>query len=176
MVGLIPLFAVETLEPELLKQLPEFAARLEWFLEHRPELATLVSRWQDPGTRKPQSAFAAARSSHEGAAARMLDETEFLSDYGVRAVSKIHEREPFRFETGGNTYEVGYWPAESHSGLFGGNSNWRGPIWMPVNYLHHRVAAKIPPLLRRRFQSRMSDRFREIHHPQRSRRRTCAAG
>jgi len=66
---------------------------------------------------------------------RMLDETEFLSDYGVRALSKVHEREPYRFNTNGNTMEVGYWPAESKSGLFGGNSNWRGPIWMPVNYL-----------------------------------------
>src|SRR5204863_2177706 len=66
---------------------------------------------------------------------RLLDETEFLSEYGVRALSKVHEREPYRFHTNGNTMEVGYWPAESMSGLFGGNSNWRGPIWMPVNYL-----------------------------------------
>src|ERR1051326_1711409 len=66
---------------------------------------------------------------------RMLDETEFLSDYGVRALSKIHEREPYRFHTNGHTLEVAYWPAESLSGLFGGNSNWRGPIWIPVNYL-----------------------------------------
>jgi hypothetical protein len=67
--------------------------------------------------------------------ARMLDEAGFLSDHGVRAVSKIHEQHPFRFETGGHTYEVAYWPAESRSGLFGGNSNWRGPVWMPLNYL-----------------------------------------
>ena len=66
---------------------------------------------------------------------RMLDESEFLSDHGVRALSKVHEREPFRFEAGGQTYEVGYWPAESRGGLFGGNSNWRGPVWMPINYL-----------------------------------------
>jgi hypothetical protein len=66
---------------------------------------------------------------------RMLDETEFLSDYGVRALSKVHAREPYRLDCGGMTHEVAYWPAESESGLFGGNSNWRGPIWMPVNFL-----------------------------------------
>jgi hypothetical protein len=66
---------------------------------------------------------------------RMLDETEFLSDYGVRALSKVHEHQPYRFQAAGATHEVPYWPAESRNGLFGGNSNWRGPIWMPVNYL-----------------------------------------
>ena len=66
---------------------------------------------------------------------RMLDETQFLSEHGVRSLSKIHEQHPFHFETGGHVYEVGYWPAESRSGLFGGNSNWRGPVWMPLNYL-----------------------------------------
>jgi hypothetical protein len=135
MVGLIPLFAVETLEAELLEQLPGFAGRLEWFLNHRPDLAKLVSRWQNRGMGERHLLSLLRGHRMKALLKRMLDETEFLSDYGIRALSKVHEREPYRFEGGGMTHEVNYWPAESMSGLFGGNSNWRGPIWMPVNYL-----------------------------------------
>jgi hypothetical protein len=135
MVGLIPLFAVETLEPGLLEQLPGFAGRLEWMLKNRPDLAKLVSRWKDRGRGERHLLSLLRGHRMKALLKRMLDETEFLSDYGVRALSKVHEREPYRFNTNGNTMEVGYWPAESMSGLFGGNSNWRGPIWMPVNYL-----------------------------------------
>jgi hypothetical protein len=135
MVGLIPLFAVETLEPELLEQLPGFAGRLEWMLEHRPDLAKLVSRWKERGQGERHLLSLLRGHRMKALLKPMLDETEFLSDYGVRALSKIHEREPYRFNSNGHTMEVGYWPAESKSGLFGGNSNWRGPIWMPVNYL-----------------------------------------
>ncbi len=135
MVGLIPLFAIETLEPELLEQLPGFAGRLEWMLKNRPDLAKLVSRWKDHGMGERHLLSLLRGHRMKALLKRMLDETEFLSDYGVRALSKVHEREPYRFNTSGNTMEVGYWPAESMSGLFGGNSNWRGPIWMPVNYL-----------------------------------------
>src|SRR5438552_15509427 len=135
MVGLIPLFAVETLESELLEQLPGFAGRLEWFLNYKPDLAKLVSRWQERGMGKRHLLSLLRGHRMKALLKRMLDETEFLSDYGVRALSKVHECEPYRFNTNGNTMEVGYWPAESMSGLFGGNSNWRGPIWMPVNYL-----------------------------------------
>ena len=135
MVGLIPLYAVETLEPELLEQLPGFAGRLEWMLTNRPDLAKLVSRWKDRGMGERHLLSLLRGHRMKCLLRRMLDETEFLSDYGVRALSKVHEREPYRFNTNGNTMEVGYWPAESKSGLFGGNSNWRGPIWMPVNYL-----------------------------------------
>jgi hypothetical protein len=135
MVGLIPLFAVETLEPELLKELPEFAGRLEWVLSHRPDLAQLVSRWNEPriGERRLLSLLRGHRM--KCLLRRLLDETEFLSDYGVRALSKIHEHEPYRFRCDGHSMDVTYWPGESESGLFGGNSNWRGPIWMPVNFL-----------------------------------------
>jgi hypothetical protein len=134
-VGLVPLLAVQPVPSEALKLLPEFTARMEWYLEHRPELAALISNWHIPG-RGNRSLFSLLRGHRMKALLkRMLDEHGFLSDHGVRSVSKIHEREPFRFETGGNTYEVGYWPAESRSGLFGGNSNWRGPVWMPINYL-----------------------------------------
>jgi hypothetical protein len=134
-VGLIPLFASQVLEPEVLQQLPEFSARLQWFLKHRPDLANLVSNWHaaGEGDRRLLSLLRGHRMT--ALLRRMLDEKSFLSDYGVRALSKQHEQEPFRFAAGGANHEVGYWPAESRSGLFGGNSNWRGPIWMPINYL-----------------------------------------
>src|SRR5499427_4107003 len=135
MVGLIPLFAVETLEPELLGRLPEFRRRLEWFLGHRPDLAALVSRWQEPG-RGERGLLSLLRGHRmKRLLRRMLDETEFLSPYGVRALSKYHQDHPYVFPFDGHQLTVRYEPAESDSGLFGGNSNWRGPIWFPVNYL-----------------------------------------
>jgi hypothetical protein len=135
MVGLIPLFAVETLDEEILDELPDFAARLQWFLNARPDLACLVSRWNEPGAGERHLLSLLRGHRMKCLLRRMLDETEFLSEYGVRAISKHHELEPYRFQCNGMTLEVNYWPAESRSGLFGGNSNWRGPIWMPVNYL-----------------------------------------
>jgi hypothetical protein len=135
MVGLIPLFAVETLEPELMKELPEFAGRLKWVLDHRPGLAKLVSHWDEYGVGERRLLSLLRGHRMKCLLRRMLDETEFLSDYGVRALSKVHERNPFRITIGGTEYEVTYWPAESESNLFGGNSNWRGPLWMPVNFL-----------------------------------------
>ncbi|HAB16330.1 MAG TPA: glucosidase, partial [Verrucomicrobiales bacterium] len=135
MVGLIPLFAVETLEPELLNALPEFKARLTWFLEHRPDLAALVSRWDKCGRGERQLLSLLRGHRMKCLLRRMLDQSEFLSDFGIRSVSKIHERVPYRMEACGSEHEVPYWPAESLNANFGGNSNWRGPIWMPVNYL-----------------------------------------
>jgi hypothetical protein len=135
MVGLIPLFAVETLEPELLERVPEFAARLEWFLSYRPDLAQLVSHWDQPGRGKRRLLSLLRGHRMKKLLNRMLDESEFLSDYGVRAISKVHERDPYVFKVNGMDLFVRYLPAESDSGLFGGNSNWRGPIWFPVNFL-----------------------------------------
>jgi hypothetical protein len=134
-VGLIPLFANQILEPEVLQLLPEFSERMQWFLEHRPKLANLVSNWHiaGQGDRRLLSLLRGHRL--KALLHRMLDEERFLSEYGVRALSKKHEQKPFRFEAGGTTHEVTYWPAESRSGVFGGNSNWRGPIWMPINFL-----------------------------------------
>ncbi len=135
MVGLIPLFAVETLEPELLERVPEFRRRLNWFLNYRPDLAKLVSRWQEPG-RGDHKLLALLRGHRmKCVLRRVLDETEFLSDFGVRAMSKDHLDNPYVFDHQGTKMSVGYQPAESSSGLFGGNSNWRGPIWFPVNFL-----------------------------------------
>ena len=135
MVGLIPLFAVETLEPELLEKVPDFKRRLQWYLRYRPELATLVSHWtvKGRGHRRLLSLLRGHRMKR--LFSRMLDETEFLADFGVRAISKFHEQHPYKFRLNGTELAVSYLPGESDSGVFGGNSNWRGPIWFPVNYL-----------------------------------------
>jgi hypothetical protein len=135
MVGLIPLFAVETIPSDTLARMPQFRERLDWFLNYRPELSGLVSRWREPGLggRRLLSLLRGFRM--KALLRRMLDETEFLSDYGIRALSKAHKDHPYVFETQGHRLSVSYVPAESESGMFGGNSNWRGPIWLPVNYL-----------------------------------------
>ena len=135
MVGLIPLFAVETLEPELLEKLPDFTRRLEWFLAHRPNLCALVSHWnvEGRGHRRLLSLLRGHRMKR--LLKRMLDETEFLSPYGVRALSRVHEQFPYVYRHDGMDLSVRYQPAESDSSLFGGNSNWRGPVWFPVNFL-----------------------------------------
>ena len=135
LVGVIPLFAVEVLEPEVLKKVPLFKERLEFILARKPELAALISRWQEPGTGERRLLSLLRGHRVKRLLRRMLDETEFLSDYGVRALSKHYEQHPYKFETDGSELTVKYQPAESDSGLFGGNSNWRGPIWFPVNYL-----------------------------------------
>jgi hypothetical protein len=135
MVGLIPLFAVEVIDCELLDKLPDFGARLDWFLEYRPDLALLVSRWTDKARGEQQLLSLLRGHRLKQLLRRMLDETEFLSDYGVRSLSKFHEGRPYVFEHAGEQFSVGYQPGESTSNLFGGNSNWRGPIWMPVNYM-----------------------------------------
>jgi hypothetical protein len=135
LVGLIPLLAVETVEPDLLARLPGFAARLEWFLNYRPDLAALVSRWQEPGAGERRLLALVRGSRMKRLLRRMLDPGEFLSDFGVRSLSKHHEQHPYELELGGARLRVGYEPAESQTGLFGGNSNWRGPIWFPINFL-----------------------------------------
>ncbi|HEY9182978.1 MAG TPA: glucosidase, partial [Gammaproteobacteria bacterium] len=136
MVGLIPLFAVEVLEPDLLKELPEFARRLEWYLNYRPDLAKLVSHWEVEGVGHRRLLSLLRGHRMKKLLKRMLDETEFLSEYGVRALSRYHESQPYVFDLmSGERVSVAYKPAESDTGLFGGNSNWRGPIWFPVNYL-----------------------------------------
>jgi len=135
MVGLIPLFAVETIEPALLKKLPHFAQRLEIFLERRLDLSRLVSRWDEPGLGQRRLLSLLRGHRMKRLLARMLNESEFLSDYGVRSLSREHGENPYVFEHEGTRLTVSYEPGESQSGLFGGNSNWRGPIWFPVNFL-----------------------------------------
>ncbi len=135
MVGLLPLFAVEVIEPEELERAPEFKKRLEWLLDHRPDLAALVSRWNEPGRGEMRLLSLLRGSRMKRILKRMLDESEFLSPYGIRALSRHHEAHPYTLHVGRERLEVRYQPAESTSGLFGGNSNWRGPIWLPVNFL-----------------------------------------
>ncbi len=135
LVGLIPLLAVETIEPEVLDALPAFRSRMEWFLEHRPGLASLVSRWQEPGRGETRLLALVRGHRMKQVLKRALDPAEFLSDYGIRSLSRYHADHPYRLGVDGATYEVRYEPAESTTGLFGGNSNWRGPIWLPANFL-----------------------------------------
>jgi hypothetical protein len=135
MVGLIPLFAVEVLDPCLLDELPDFRGRLEWFLNYRPDLCKLVSRWHETGVGERRLLSILRGHRMKCLLRRMLDETEFLSDYGVRALSRYHRDHPYEFRANGHDVTVNYQPGESTSGVFGGNSNWRGPIWMPLNYL-----------------------------------------
>jgi hypothetical protein len=130
MVGLIPLFAVTTIDSETLNALPEFKQRFEWFLKNRPNLTANVEK---KGERQLLSI--AYRERLEKVLKIMLDENEFLSPYGIRALSRFHLDNPYVLIVNGNEHRVDYEPAESSSGLFGGNSNWRGPIWFPVNYL-----------------------------------------
>jgi len=135
MVGLIPLFAVEVIDDVILQALPEFAKRLKWLLEHRPDLASLVSRWHEKGSEEKHLLSLLRGHRIKRLLYRMLDETEFLSEYGVRSLSKYHEQHPYELKVDGQVLRVQYVPGESDSNMFGGNSNWRGPIWMPPNFL-----------------------------------------
>ncbi len=135
MVGLIPLFAVEVIDDSIMESLPEFAQRLNWLLEKRPDLAALVSRWHEKGSDEKHLLSLLRGHRVKRLLSRMLDETEFLSDYGIRSVSKYHEQHPYELQVDGQLLRVKYTPAESDIPLFGGNSNWRGPIWMPPNFL-----------------------------------------
>ena len=134
-VGLIPLFAVEVLEPEVMKNCPDFAARLEWFLDYRKDLAGVVSHWEIKGKGERRLLSLLRGHRMKCLLRRMLDEQEFLSEFGVRALSRYHLAEPYIFKNNGENFKVGYVPGESDSAMFGGNSNWRGPVWFPVNFM-----------------------------------------
>ena len=135
MVGLIPLFAVETLEPELLDQLGDFKRRLDWFINNRSDLTANVACMRTPGNAERRLLSVVSKDQLRCVLRFMLDENEFLSPYGIRAVSRHHKDNPYVLQVNGTQHRVDYEPAESSNGLFGGNSNWRGPIWFPMNYL-----------------------------------------
>ena len=135
LVGLIPLFAVDVLDDDLLRQNPSFLARMEWFRSHRPDLYNQVSRYTEKGTDETRLLSLLRGFRLKSLLRWMLDEREFLSPHGVRAVSQAYRDQPYTFTLDGATFRLDYAPAESNSDLFGGNSNWRGPVWMPTNYL-----------------------------------------
>ena len=154
--GLIPLLAVEVLEPEVLEQCPDFARRLQWVLQHRPELAALVSHWEVEG-KGHRRLFSLLRGSRMKALLRrMLNEDEFLSPHGVRSLSRLHLEQPFTLDLDGHHFSLCYVPGDSTSRDFGGNSNWRGPVWMPLNFM---IIEAI-----RRFHRYYGDEFR-VEYP-----------
>ncbi len=140
LVGIIPLLAVEVIDQEVVKSLPGFRKRMRWFVDNRPELArhvTYMERCPKPGA--PEEEFRILAIPSKDRLIRVLryvlDESEFLSPYGVRSLSAAYKDKPFFLQLDGTTHSIGYEPSESRSGMFGGNSNWRGPIWFPINYL-----------------------------------------
>lgn len=136
LVGLIPLYAVSTLEPELINKFPSFKRRVEWFIEHKHDVAERnIASMRRRGKDDRLLLALVSKDRLVKILKRMLDETEFLADHGIRSMSKYHEKHPYSMEVNGQTFKVGYVPGDSDSGLFGGNSNWRGPIWLCVNFL-----------------------------------------
>jgi hypothetical protein len=135
LLGLIPLFAVETLEAADLDRLPGFHKRMRWFVDHRPDLAHNVASITREGKEERRLLSILQRDRLIRVLERMLDESEFLSAYGIRSLSKYHEKHPYSVQLDGHEYSVAYEPADSQTAMFGGNSNWRGPIWFPVNFL-----------------------------------------
>jgi hypothetical protein len=159
MVGLVPLFAVTVLEPWTLERLPDFRARMEWFLSNQPHFAAScvhVEISEDPYDAKRHLLAAVSPTRLRRLLGYALDEAEFLSPYGLRSLSRVHRDRPFRLDIDGVVATVDYEPGESTSALFGGNSNWRGPIWMPLNYM------LISAL--RRYRSFFGDDF-SVAHP-----------
>ena len=167
MVGLIPFFAVTTLGPDTLERLGAFRHRMRWFLDNKPEYAKVVDHIAKPDAAGYFLLSIVGPERLRRLLRTALDETEFLSPYGLRSVSRFHLEHPFSIDLGGMTAQVDYEPAESTSGLFGGNSNWRGPVWFPLNYLF------IEGL--RRFHRYLGDGF-QVEHPTGSgRQRTLGA-
>jgi hypothetical protein len=135
MVGLIPLFAVETMESRLLDQFPGFKRRVEWFVANRRDLTRNVASMVVPGRGERRLLSIASPAQLGRILKSMLDENEFLSPFGIRSISRFHKDHPYILAVDGENHRVDYEPGESHTGLFGGNSNWRGPVWYPLNYL-----------------------------------------
>ncbi|RME52691.1 MAG: glucosidase, partial [Caldilineae bacterium] len=135
LVGLLPLIAVAVMEPECLDEMPDFARRMRWFIRNRPQVVGHMASVETRGRGERHLAAILTPERLRAVLRYLLDETEFLSPYGIRSLSKFHQAHPYSIHVGGRTFTVNYEPAESRSGLFGGNSNWRGPVWFPLNYL-----------------------------------------
>ena len=134
-VGLTPLFAVQTVEANVLEAFPDFKRRLDWFINNRPDLTTDIATLRTPGKEGRKTVGLVRRDRLHSILRYMLDEEEFLSPFGIRSVSRCHKDRPYKLSLNGSDYTVDYEPAESSTASFGGNSNWRGPIWFPINYL-----------------------------------------
>ncbi len=134
-VGLMPLLAVECIEPQMLDEMPDFNRRMHWFTDNRPDLSGNMASIDIPGQGKRVITSILTRERLVSVLGYMLDEEEFLSPFGIRSLSKCHESHPYKLEFGGQTFSIKYEPAESESLVFGGNSNWRGPVWFPINFL-----------------------------------------
>ncbi|PUZ20120.1 Glycosyl hydrolase family 63 C-terminal domain-containing protein [Chitinophaga costaii] len=156
LANVVPLFAVQVLDSNMLKQLPEFTTHMNWFLRHRPDLASMVSRWYEEGNNEKHLLSLLRGHRMKRILKRVLDETEFLSDHGVRSLSKYHNDHPYAYNFNGQDMSIRYIPGESDSGMFGGNSNWRGPVWMPINFL---IICSL-----QRFQDYYSDDFK-VEYP-----------
>jgi hypothetical protein len=135
LIGLVPLFAIQTLEQAALDSLPNFRNHLEWFLSNHADLCRSAASVEHEGTARRRQFSVVDEDRLRSILARMLDPDEFLSPYGIRSVSRYHRENPYRLELEGRTFQIDYEPAESTSGVDGGNSNWRGPVWLPINYL-----------------------------------------
>jgi hypothetical protein len=137
MVGIIPLFAVEILEHETIERLPGFKKRMQWFMENRKDLSRFISYMEggDKGHSGNHLLAIPSKKKLVRVLKYILDENEFLSPYGIRSLSRIHESKPYTFDANGQRLQVHYVPGESDTNIFGGNSNWRGPVWFPLNYL-----------------------------------------
>ena len=134
-VGLLPLLAVETFGPEVIESMPIFYRRMCWFVDNRPNLSANMASVYETGVGERHLFSILTKDRLIKVLEKMLDETEFLSPYGIRSLSKHHKDHPYQIQINGEDIKVEYWPGESQSGLFGGNSNWRGPVWLPINYL-----------------------------------------
>jgi hypothetical protein len=135
LVGLIPLLAVETLEQDIVDKLPGFKRRMQWFIDNHPDVANHIEVVEVPGKGTRRLLSLVNRQQLGSVARYLLDESEFFSPYGIRAISRFHKDNPYVMSVNGSDHRVDYEPAESSTGLFGGNSNWRGPIWFPINFL-----------------------------------------
>ena len=134
-VGLLPIIAAEIVPDDLFRRFPQFAARTDWFVRHRPELARLVAHWTTPNAQGDRLLAVLRRRRLKALLARMLDETEFLSPHGIRSVSRFHLEHPYELTLADQTFCLNYEPGEGETRLYGGNSNWRGPVWAPMNFL-----------------------------------------
>ncbi len=162
-VGLLPIIAAEVIPSEAFDRCPQFRARADWFIEHRPELARLVSNWRTPNANGDRLLGIMRRRRLNAVLTRMLDETEFLSPHGIRSVSRYHLDHPYEIELGGRNFTLKYEPGEGLTRLYGGNSNWRGPVWAPINFLFIRALRKLHRFFGDEFQMECPTGSKKFH-------------